>query len=116
MLDRGDLKDWLNQSKRYDKLQELEDYIDSEIKMKALLGITTFTIELGRLKQKGKAPHYYKYWSMEELTEESAKMVRDEFLRRYKDFGFTVDIVRYTMGRDSGYIGAKFVDIHKVVE
>ena len=117
MVTKEELKDWLNESARRKYEERLEEFIDNEIKMNALQGITTFYISTGKYTPDGsKKTTFYKVWFTEELSEDNRKIVQKRVLEKYRDFGFDVVETTKDCGWHHHYFALKFIDIDKVIE
>ncbi len=53
MINKSDLKDWLDENARNEYVKELEEFIDESIKRNALAGKTLLNISTGRYTKDG---------------------------------------------------------------
>ena len=116
MVTKEELKDWLNENARREYAKILEECIDKSIKENALRGNTTFYISTGEYTREGsrKTP-FYELWFTEGLSEENRRIVREEVIKKYKDFGFDVEKTSVDCGWNNFYFALKFNGIDKVV-
>ena len=117
MVTKEELKDWLNESARKKYEEELEKFIDREIKIHALKGKTTFYISTGEYTPDGsrKTP-FHKVWFTEELSEDNRTIVHRRILQKYRDFGFDVVETTKDCGWHHHYFALRFNNIDKVIE
>jgi len=117
MINKNDLKDWLDESNRKQHVKRIEEYIDNAIKQNALSGNMTFYISTGRYTPDGsrKTP-FYAVWYCKDLSEENTRIVQERVINKYKDFGFSVERTSVDCGWSNSYSALKFKDIDKVLE
>jgi hypothetical protein len=116
LITKDDLKDWLSESERKKHAKKLEEFIDARIKANALSGKTTFHICTGEYTRDGsrKTP-FYDLWNTEELSEGNRKIVQDNILKKYRDFGFDVQKTSVDCGWNNNYFALQFTEIQKVI-
>jgi len=117
MINKSDLKDWLDENARNEYVKELEEFIDESIKRNALAGKTTFNISTGRYTKDGsRRTGFYSLWYTDKLSKENRKVVQDRVLDRYREYGFDVQKTTVDCGWHNNYFALMFKDIDKVVE
>lgn len=97
MIDKKELREYLDQSARDEARERIEHYVDNQIKIHALRGDTTVNIPtmLYTSRQDPNAPtntDFYPLWRMEHLSEESAAIVRHELIDLYKKNDYSIGI------------------------
>lgn len=117
MITKADLKDWLAESDRKEYEAKLEEFIDRKIKENALKGETTFYIPTGKYTREGsQKTGFYLLWNNEKLSETNRKIVQDNVLKKYREFGFVVEKTSVDCGWHNNYFALLFKDIHKVIQ
>jgi len=117
MINKTDLKDWLDENARNEYVKELEEFIDGRIKANALAGKTTFKISAGKYTTDGsRKTKFYDLWHTDKLSKENRKVVQDRVIDRYKEFGFDVQKTTVDCGWHNHYFALMFKDIDKAVE
>jgi hypothetical protein len=117
MITKNDLKDWLAESERKEYGVKLEEFIDRKIKENALKGETTFYISAGKYTREGsQKTNFYLLWNNENLSDGNRKIVQDNVLEKYREFGFVVEKSSVDCGWNNHYFALHFKDIHKVIQ
>lgn len=117
MINKEDLKDWLNENARNEYAKKLEEFIDGEIKKNALKGELTFHISTGEYTRDGsKRTSFYYLWEAEDVSEGNRKIVHDLVIKKYRDFGFDVQRTNVDCGWHNNYFALLFIEIDKVVQ
>jgi len=116
MVTKEELKDWLNESARKNYAKKLEEYIDRSIKVNALKGNTTFYISTGEYTRDGsrKTP-FNGLWYTDEISEENRKIVHENTINKYREFGFKIERTSVDCGWNNHYFALMFKDIDKVI-
>ena len=119
MVTREQLKDWLDVNARKKYAEKLEEIFDDAIKRNALKGITTFVVSTGRINnvmRRHEKTEFYSIWHTQDLSDDNREVVKREILKKYREHGFTVDVVLDDCGWGSQYEAVMFTDIHKALE
>jgi hypothetical protein len=117
LITKDNLKDWLAESERKEYAKKLEEFIDKRIKVNAISGNTTFHIRTGKYTREGsQKTGFYLLWNTGKLSEENRKIVQDEVLKKYREFGFDIEKTSVDCGWNNSYFALKFIDIQKVIE
>lgn len=117
MITKENLKDWLNQSARDAYAKELESYIDRVIKKNALAGEVSFYISTGKhTTARSVKTEFYDIWNTDKLSSNNRRIVQDEVIEKYRNFGFDLERAMIDCGWDNHYFALLFNDIDKVVE
>src|SRR5690625_3648023 len=101
MVTKEQLRDWLDENIRQDRIKKIEKILDREIKENALAGKTTFYVSTGEtinVSHRHQKSYFYDTWHNKDLTEESRELIKQEVLRKYREAGFDVSIVKIKHG------------------
>src|SRR6185312_7020987 len=119
MISKDELRDWLDEDARKKYAEELEKIFDESIKRNALKGKTTFTISTGRVNNAASThmkTDFYKIWNTSKLSDVNRNKVKNEILKKYRNAGFDVEVVREDCGWHSSYEAVQFKNIHKLLD
>ena len=119
MIDKNDLKDWLDESSRNKHFQKIKDFVNREIRKHALEGEKTFYISTGRacnIKHTHEKTPFYNIWHCEGLSRDNARIVQNRIIEGYKKSGFDIEKVFIDCGWHSNYEGIQFKNIHNAIE
>ena len=118
MITKKQLRDWLDDSERIKVLEQMENYIDEEIKYNVLKGRTTFevpTVIGNSLWGVSKTP-LFSLWYSKNLSDDSLIYVRKRILERYNNHGFIVSVTSSNYGKGRDHDNLKFTDVENALD
>ena len=118
MITKKQLRDWLDDSERTKVLNEMERYIDEEIKYNVLNGRTTFEIHtvIGNSFWGISKTSFYFLWYKKKLSEENLKIVRSKIIEMYQENYFDITIRKTETINGKNYDILKFTNVENVFE
>lgn len=113
MITKKQLRDWLDNSERTKVLEQMESYIDEEIKHNVLSGRTTFEVPtvIGNSFWGINKTSFYFLWYSKNLSDDSLIYVRNRILERYTNHGFLVSVTSSNYGKGRDYDNLKFTEV-----
>ena len=117
MITKKQLRDWLDNSERTKVLEQMESYIDEEIKYNVLKGKTTFEIHtvIGNYFWGINKTSFYFLWYSKKLSEENLKIVRSKIIEMYQENYFDVTLKETETINGKKYDILKFTDIENAL-